>query len=146
MSGHTPGPALHDEPWIATDEPNDSCCWSAHVETAERDGDSEDAKCGKADTTDRVTADRIVACVNAMQGVADPAAQVESWKATEKASAAAPELAEALGRMEKLVSTLMRCVPWGQTWDSSEWLSELNSAPIAARAALAKAGLGAPRA
>lgn len=42
-------------PWVSTNEPNDSCCWSFHVETKERDqepGMSECAAKGIADVSE----------------------------------------------------------------------------------------------
>jgi hypothetical protein len=50
-------------PWIATDDPNDGCCWEAHVETKAKDrrGRAEDSI---ADAATRAVADHIALAVN----------------------------------------------------------------------------------
>lgn len=48
------------EQWQATDDPNDGCCWGAHVETVARDPDHPFLRAQKiADVEDRLHADYI---------------------------------------------------------------------------------------
>lgn len=50
--------------WRATDNPNDACCWSAHVEEVD-DGDPGKRPAAVADVRDRETADEIARDHNA---------------------------------------------------------------------------------
>ncbi len=85
-----------------------------------------------------VTADRQHQVGQAGQLVGDDLTQ-QIRRANARLMAASPELLAALERMCKLLETLMACIPWGKTWNTSKWLAELNEAPTQARLAIAKA-------
>lgn len=57
--------------------------------------------------------------------------------------AAAPQLLAACERMSLLIDKLMPSVPWGSTWNTSDWAPLLNEAPAEARAAVLAARGGA---